>query len=110
MKSGPGRRISTEATTSNKQLAFPCQGNASTLEEETVARIGTWGEQDFTDAEKSAFHHPERIFIDHNDVDQSLFDELLEFYNEEQILEFGWAVASYMAFGRLVHTFGLRPS
>ena len=38
-----------------------------------------------------------------------MFDNLLKHYTEEQIVEIGWAVVSYLGFGRLIHTFGLRP-
>ena len=68
-----------------------------------------WANEDFSPAEKAALHYTERLFIDHNNIDQALFDELLEFYTEEQIVELGWAVVSYMGFGRLIHTFGIRP-
>jgi hypothetical protein len=34
---------------------------------------------------------------------------LRAYYTEEQILEIGWAVVSYLGFGRLIHSFGLRP-
>ena len=30
-------------------------------------------------------------------------------FTPEQIVELGWAIASYMAFGRLIHSFGLTP-
>ena len=79
------------------------------LEEQTIIDIRNWGDADFTGAEKAALHYTERIFIDHNNIDQELFDELLQFYTEEQIVELGWAVVSYLGFGRLIHTFGLRP-
>ena len=80
------------------------------LEEETIAGIRNWSDADFTEAEKAALHYTERLFIDHNNVDQELFDELLRFYTEEQVVELGWAVVSYLGFGRLIHTFGLRPN
>ena len=79
------------------------------LEEQTIIDIRNWGDANFTDAEKAALHYTERLFIDHNNIDQELFDELLQFYTEEQIVELGWAVVSYLGFGRLIHTFGLRP-
>ncbi|MFN0095479.1 MAG: hypothetical protein ACKVVT_11990 [Dehalococcoidia bacterium] len=47
--------------------------------------------------------------MDHANIDGDLFAELLEFYTEEQIVEIGWAVVSYLGFGRLIHSFGLRP-
>ena len=74
-----------------------------------MAKVSTWSDQDFTPAEKAALHYTERLFIDHANIDQELFDELLEFYTEEQVVELGWAVVSYMGFGRLIHSFGLRP-
>jgi alkylhydroperoxidase family enzyme len=81
----------------------------ATLEEETVANVRNWGEANFSEAEKAALHYTERLFVDHANVDQALFDELLAHYSEEQIVELGWAVVSYMGFGRLIHSFGLRP-
>jgi len=39
-----------------------------------------------------------------------MFDDLLRYYTEEQVVELGWAVVSYMGFGRLIHAFGLQPS
>lgn len=74
-----------------------------------MAKVSIWSDQDFTDAEKAALHYTERLFVDHANIDQELFDELLEFYSEEQVVELGWAVVSYLGFGRLIHTFGLRP-
>ena len=73
-------------------------------------RFRRGGDQDFDDAEKAAFHYAERLFVDHAYIDSDLFDELGQHYTEEQIVEIGWAVVSYMGFGRLIHSFGLKPS
>lgn len=54
-------------------------------------------------------HYAERLVLDHQNIDHELFDELLEHYTEEQIVELGWAVVSYLGFGRLIHSFGLAP-
>ncbi len=74
-----------------------------------MGSIRRWGESAFTDAEKAALHFTERLFVDHQNIDDALFDELRQFYTEEQIVELGWAVVSYMGFGRLIHAFGIRP-
>lgn len=74
-----------------------------------MAKVSAWGDEDFSPAEKAALHYTERLFVDHANVDRELFDELLQFYSEEQVVELGWAVVSYMGFGRLIHSFGLRP-
>lgn len=81
----------------------------ATLEEDVIANIREWGDADFTDAEKSALAYTERLFVDHNNIDQELFDDLLQHYTEEQVVELGWAIVSYLGFGRLIHTFGLTP-
>ena len=36
-------------------------------------------------------------------------DELLAHYDERQVLELGWAAASFIGFGRLIHAFDCRP-
>ncbi len=74
-----------------------------------MAKVSTWGDQDFSDAEKAALHYTERLYVDHANIDRELFEELLRFYTEAQIVELGWAVVSYMGFGRLIHSFGLWP-
>lgn len=71
--------------------------------------MSTWGDEDFSDAEKAALHYTERLYVDHANIDHDLFAELLQFYTEAQIVELGWAVVSYMGFGRLIHSFGLQP-
>ncbi len=48
--------------------------------------------------------------MDHANIDGELFDELGQHFTEEQILEIGWAVVSYLGYGRLIHSFGLKPS
>lgn len=75
-----------------------------------MAKIRTWVDSDFSPAEKSAFHYAERLYVDHAHIDTELFEEMLEFYTEEQILEIGWAVVSYMGYGKLIHSFGLQPN
>ena len=80
------------------------------MEEDTVEKIESWGEHDFSEAEKAALHYTERLFVDHANIDSELFDELLLHFNEEQIVEIAWAVVSYLGFGRLIHSFGLKPN
>ena len=50
------------------------------------------------------------MFVDHANIDAELFEELGEHYTEEQILEIAWATVSYLGYGRLIHSFGLKPS
>jgi alkylhydroperoxidase family enzyme len=76
-----------------------------------VAGIARWGDADsgFTPAEQAALSYAERLFVDHANIDREMFDGLQEWFTPEQIVELGWATASYMAYGRLIHSFGLRP-
>ena len=38
-----------------------------------------------------------------------MFADMQEHFSPEQIVELGWAIVSYMGFGRLIHSFGLTP-
>ena len=48
--------------------------------------------------------------MDHANIDREMFDALRQCFTAEQIVELGWAIVSYMAYGRLIHAFGLRPA
>jgi alkylhydroperoxidase family enzyme len=63
----------------------------------------------FSDAEKAAIRFAELLAANHTAIDQALMDELLAHYDERQVLELGWAAASFIGFGRLIHAFGCRP-
>ena len=71
--------------------------------------VSDYEDADFTAAEKVAIRYAELLAANHTAIDQELFDELLQHYTERQILELGWAAASFIGFGRLIHTFGCRP-
>lgn len=68
-----------------------------------------WSAGDFSADEKAALGYAERLFIDHNNIDQEMFDDLGAHFTPEQIVELGWAIVSFMGFGRLIHSFGLTP-
>ena len=74
--------------------------------------IARWGDTDsnFDPAERAALSYAERLFVDHANIDREMFDALGEWFTAEQIVELGWAITSYMAYGRLIHAFGLRPA
>lgn len=76
---------------------------------ESIAR---WGDSNsrFAPAERAALSYAERLFVDHANIDREMFDALRQWFTAEQIVELGWAIASYMAYGRLIHAFGLRPA
>lgn len=56
---------------------------------------------------KAALGFAERLFIDHQHIDQELFDDLHQEFTTEQIVELGWTIVSCMAYGRLIWSFGL---
>ena len=56
-----------------------------------------------------AIRYAELLAANHTAIDQAMIDELLRHYTEQQVLELGWAAASFIGFGRLIHTFGCRP-
>lgn len=75
-----------------------------------VGCIDSYDSADFTDAEKAAIRYAELLAANHTAIDETAFAELLEHFSEAQILELGWSAAAFIAYGRLIHTFGCRPS
>ncbi len=74
-----------------------------------VACVESYDTADFTDDEKSAIHYAELLAANHTAIDQAVIDDLLRHFTERQVVELGWAAASFIAYGRLIHTFGCRP-
>ncbi|MCZ6707174.1 MAG: hypothetical protein O7A71_04410 [Chloroflexi bacterium] len=79
------------------------------MDEETVGKIRGWSDTDFDDSVKAALGYTERLFIDHQNIDREMFTGMQEHFSPEQIVELGWAIVSYMGYGRLIHSFGLTP-
>jgi alkylhydroperoxidase family enzyme len=61
-----------------------------------------------TPAEEAAADFAERLALNHQSVDDGVFEGLRRHFTEQQIVELGWAAAAFIGFGRLIHVFGGR--
>ncbi len=58
-----------------------------------------------TSAEKAAIRYGELMATDHLAIDDSVYDELREHFDEGQIVELGMTAAFFVGFGRLAATY-----
>ncbi|WP_422344760.1 carboxymuconolactone decarboxylase family protein [Parasphingorhabdus sp.] len=60
--------------------------------------------ENLSNAEKAAIRYGELFATDHLAIDDSIYDELREYFSEAQIVELGMTVAFFVGFGRLAAT------
>jgi AhpD family alkylhydroperoxidase len=60
--------------------------------------------KNLSNAEKAAIRYGELFATDHLAIDDSIYDELREYFSEAQIVELGMTVAFFVGFGRLAAT------
>lgn len=79
---------------------------ADGLTEELVCSLERPAEaDDLTDAEKAAVRFGELMATNHLAIDDTVYDELKQHFDEGQIVELGMHVAFFVGFGRLAATF-----
>ena len=71
--------------------------------EEATARNLTAAAPDasLTPAEEAAADFAERLALNHQSVDDGVFEGLRRHFTEQQIVELGWAAAAFIGFGWL---------
>ena len=60
-----------------------------------------------TDAEKAAIDYGERMATNHLSIDDGVYDNLRQYFSEQQIVELGMTVALFIGFGRLAATWSM---
>lgn len=60
--------------------------------------------ENLSNAEKAAIRYGELFATDHLAIDDSIYDELREYFSEAEIVELGMTVAFFVGFGRLAAT------
>jgi AhpD family alkylhydroperoxidase len=63
--------------------------------------------EDLTAAEKTALRYADRFANDHLSIDERVYDELREHFDEGQIVELGTRIALYVGLGRLAATWDM---
>jgi alkylhydroperoxidase family enzyme len=61
----------------------------------------------FTAQEKAAIHYAEILAGDHAQASESMFDELREHFTEQEIIDLGFRIVTFVGYGRLIHALGL---
>jgi alkylhydroperoxidase family enzyme len=77
------------------------------LNEEIISQIADYEHGAFIPREKAALKYADLLASDPHAIDDRLFEELHEHFNDEEIVELGWCIAMYLGFGRLIYSFGL---
>lgn len=61
----------------------------------------------FTPREKAAIHYAEILAGDHAQASDALFDELRAHFSEQEIIDLGFRIVTFVGYGRLIHALGL---
>ena len=76
------------------------------LDEEAVCSLEQPAQaENLTEAEKAAVKYGELLATDHLRIDDDVYDELRQHFNEAQIVELGMQAAFFVGFGRLAATY-----
>src|SRR5688572_24854375 len=82
-------------------------GRAEGVTEELVAALEGYERGPFTEREKAAFRYADRMYENHHAVDDAMFTMLRDHYSDDEILELSWAIAEFIALGKMIRVFGI---
>lgn len=78
------------------------------MTEADIADIPRYADSNrFTAQEKAAIHYAEILAGDHKQASETLFDELREHFSEQEIIDLGFRIVTFVGYGRLIHALGL---
>jgi len=74
--------------------------------EELLQRLDDYEKApEFTLKQKAVLRFVDAFYLDHRQIDQTLWDGMREHFSEEEILEIAWYAAFTTAYGKLIHAF-----
>lgn len=82
-------------------------GRREGITEELVTALGDYESGPFTDREKVALRYADRMYEDHHKVDDALWADLRSQYSDDEALELSWAIAEFIALGKIIHVLGV---
>jgi alkylhydroperoxidase family enzyme len=82
-------------------------GRREGITEELVAALGDYESGPFTDREKVALRYADRMYEDHHKVDDALWADLRSQYGDDEALELSWAIAEFIALGKIIYVLGV---
>ena len=82
-------------------------GRAEGVTEDLVAALERYEHGPFSEREKAAFRYADQMYADHHAVDDAMFVMLREQFSEDEVLELSWAIAEFIALGKMIRVFGI---
>jgi alkylhydroperoxidase family enzyme len=72
-----------------------------------VAALPNYEAGPFSEREKAALRYADQMYVDHHKVDDALWARLRAHYSEDEALELSWAIAEFIALGKIIKVFDL---
>jgi alkylhydroperoxidase family enzyme len=72
-----------------------------------VAALPAYEAGPFSEREKAALRYADRMYHDHHEVDDALWAELRAHFTDDELLELSWAIAEFIALGKIIYVLGV---
>ncbi|MBI4588625.1 MAG: carboxymuconolactone decarboxylase family protein [Candidatus Rokubacteria bacterium] len=82
-------------------------GRDQGITEEVVAALADYERGPFTEREKAALRYADQMYFDHHKIDDGLFSQLRERFNDDEVLELSWVIGEFISVGKIVHVLGV---
>jgi alkylhydroperoxidase family enzyme len=82
-------------------------GRRQGITEELVAALPRYESGPFSEREKAALRFADQMYFDHHQVNDALWAGLRAHFGEDEALELSWAIAEFIALGKMIKVFDL---
>jgi alkylhydroperoxidase family enzyme len=82
-------------------------GRRQGITDELVAALPNYETGPFSEREKAALRYADQMYFDHHKVDDALWAGLRAHFSEDEALELSWAIAEFIALGKIIKVFDL---
>jgi alkylhydroperoxidase family enzyme len=82
-------------------------GRRQGITEDLVAALPAYETGPFTEREKAALRYADQMYLDHHKVDDALWQGLRAHFSEDEALELSWAIAEFIALGKIIKVIGM---
>ena len=82
-------------------------GRREGITEELVAALPDYEHGPFSGREKAALRYADQMYVDHHKVGDALWAELREEFTDDELFELSWAIAEFIALGKVISVLGL---
>ena len=82
-------------------------GRRDGITEDLVDALSDYERGAFTEREKVAFRYADQMYADHHEVTDELFAQVRAHFSPDETLELTWAIAEFIALGKVISVMGL---